>query len=175
MKIEQLRIGDKGPAGGIIFINPATHGNTTGLWFEAGPCSNPDFVQIPWSSGYGDSGASGTKIGTGASNTKLITSMSGNTKENCAASYCASYSWNGFADWFLPSDDEMTRLWAHRDIVGGFDDGSAYWSSTQGAPGIDLLYESANVHIFGANSPDPYKVGKNKLYFVRPVRSFSNE
>ena len=37
MKIEQLRIGDKGPAGGIIFINPTTHGNKTGLWFEAGP------------------------------------------------------------------------------------------------------------------------------------------
>ena len=175
MKIEQLRIGDKGPAGGIIFINPATHGNTTGLWFEAGPCGNPDFVQIPWSSGYGDSGASGTKIGAGASNTKLITSMSGNTKENCAASYCASYSWNGFADWFLPSDDELTCLWANRDIVGGFDDGSAYWSSTQGGPGMDLLYESANVHIFGAHSPDPYKDAKDKPYFVRPVRSFGNE
>jgi len=174
MKIEHLRIGYKGPAGGVIFINPTTHGNITGLWFEAGPCRNPDFVQIPWSSGYGDSGASGTKIGTGESNTKLIAAMSGNTKDNCAAAYCTSYSWNGFADWFLPSDDEMTQLYAHRDIVGGFDDGSAYWSSTQGVPGMNFTYETAHVQIFGDSGSSGYNVSKDQLYFVRPVRSFSN-
>ena len=175
MKIEQLRIGDKGPAGGIIFINPTTRGNKTGLWFEAGPCRNPDFIQIPWASQYGDSGASGTTIGTGQSNTELIASMSGNTKDNCAASYCASYSWNGFTDWFLPSDHEMDQLFAHRDIVGGFDEGNSYWSSTQGVPGMNFTYESAHVQIFSTNGSGGYNVSKDGMYFVRPVRSFGNE
>jgi len=172
MKIEQLRIGDKGPAGGIIFINPTTHGNTTGLWFEAGPCRNPDFLEIPWAAKYGDVGHTETKIGTGPSNTKLIASIDGNTKDNCAAAYCSTYSYNGFTDWFLPSEDEMTQLYINRDIVGGFVDGSAYWSSTQGAPGIYFDYVGAHVQIFNADNTNGYNVDKTRLYFVRPIRSF---
>ena len=174
-KIEELKIGDTGPAGGIVFITPSTQGNTTGLWFETGPSRNPVFDQITWAAQYGDSGATGTKIGTGESNTKLIVSVDGNTKDNCAAAYCSNYVYNGFADWFLPSDEEMDQLFACRDIVGGFNDGDLYWSSTQGVPGADSNYEGAHVQIFSVGGAGGYNVSKDELHFVRPVRSFSDK
>ncbi len=173
MKIEKLRIGDTGPAGGIVFINPATRGNTTGLWFEAGPCRNPDIV-ITWASQNENSGTFETKIGSGACNTKIIAAMSGNTKDNCAAAYCASYSWNGFADWFLPSDEELAQLHIQRDKVGGFpNDNTGYWSSTQGASGMDGVYYGAHVQIISPAGSSGYNVGKQTLHSVRVVRSFS--
>ena len=173
MKIEHLRIGDKGPAGGVIFINPTTHGNTAGLWFEAGPCRNPDIV-MTWSTSCDDSGTSATAIGSGASNTKIIAAMPGNTKDNCAAAYCASYSWNGFSDWFLPSEEELAQLHLQRDKVGGFpSDMTGYWSSTQGAPGVSTGYSNAHVQIMAPGGSSNYNVGKDTLHSVRVVRSFS--
>ena len=173
MKIEKLRIGDTGPAGGIVFINPTTRGNTTGLWFEAGPCRNPD-IAMTWSTRYDDSGTSATAIGSGASNTKIIAAMPGNTKDNCAAAYCASYSWNGFSDWFLPSDEELVQLHLQRDKVGGFpNDVTGYWSSTQGRPGMDGVYGGAHVQIMAPNGASGYNVGKDTLHSVRVVRAFS--
>ena len=172
-KIEKLRIGDIGPAGGIVFINPATRGNTTGLWFEAGPCRNPDLV-MTWSSGYEDSGTSATGIGSGASNTRIIAAITGNTKDNCAATYCASYSWNGFADWFLPSDEELAQLSLYKDKVGGFPNyKTGYWSSTQGVPGMDTGYSNAHVQIMAPGGATGYNVGKDTLHSVCPVRAFS--
>lgn len=39
IKYKNYRIGDTGPAGGVIFITPTTRGNTTGKYFEAAPAN----------------------------------------------------------------------------------------------------------------------------------------
>ena len=74
-------------------------------------------------------GATGTALGTGAANTKKIVAVQG-TKYNYAALVCANYRGGGYADWFLPSKDELYLLYQQKNVVGGFIRGG-YWSSSE--------------------------------------------
>ena len=102
-------IGDTGPAGGIIFMTPTSVGNTTGKYFEMAPadltttynwCSNTSLLLS----------ASGTAIGTGASNTAIMlqTCSSGAGFETDA--YSTTVSSKTYSDWFLPSRDELNQI-----------------------------------------------------------------
>jgi hypothetical protein len=53
-------------------------------------------------------GARGTKIGTGKTNTDLIVGVMGDG--NYAAKICQNLKLNGYGDWFLPSKDELYML-----------------------------------------------------------------
>jgi hypothetical protein len=78
---------------------------------------------------YGTSvGASGTAIGTGASNTSAI--LSGCATRPIAASVCSTYDGGGYDDWFLPSLDELNELYTNQVAIGGFQPAN-YWSSTE--------------------------------------------
>jgi hypothetical protein len=73
-------------------------------------------------------GADGTAIGTGAQNTVDIVS-------NCpdagiAAKLCLDLVESGYNDWYLPSKDELTKVYLNRDIIGGIPNGN-YWSSSE--------------------------------------------
>ena len=37
---------------------------------------------------------------------------------------------NGYDDWYLPSKDELNKLYLNKDAIGGFVN-ATYWSSTQ--------------------------------------------
>ena len=107
------------------------------------------------------SGADGTAIGTGAQNT--IDIDNGCTTSGIAADLCASLSLNGYSDWFLPSQNEITKLYLNRNAIGGFAS-NVYWSST----------EISNAYAFGYSFYDGTNGSVNRTYseHVRAVRYF---
>lgn len=74
------------------------------------------------------SGATGTAVGTGSVNTQRIIQVQGH-QYTYAALLCANYRGGGYADWFLPSKDELYLLYRQKDVVGGFIRGGYYSSS----------------------------------------------
>jgi len=73
-------------------------------------------------------GAIGTSIGTGNQNT--IDIMAGCSKAGIAARLCGDLVLAGYSDWYLPSRDELSRLYDSKAVIGGFVN-ACYWSSSQ--------------------------------------------
>ena len=111
-------IGDTGPAGGKVFyLSDATglHG------LEAAPVDQVKYIQ--WGC-YGTVVGTGTAVGTGKANTAAIIAKCG---AGTAAQVAASYSLNGFTDWYLPSKDELNLLYRQKDVAWI----TLYWSSSE--------------------------------------------
>ncbi len=117
-------------------------------------------------------------IGTGLSNTNLI--IATNTESSptpYAAKICADYSVtvNGvtYDDWFLPSQDEMAKVYQNRNAIGGLYYDSAntasksnwYWTSSG-----DVFQDRA-ADVSSANGSKARNF-RGSLLSVRPVRYF---
>ena len=78
---------------------------------------------------------------------------------------CDDLELNGYTDWYLPSKEELNKLYLNKYIIGGFSD-SWYWSSTEGRPGTAWLeiFNNGNKHIYF----------KDDTYNVRAVRTFKS-
>jgi len=74
-------------------------------------------------------GANDTTIGTGNQNT--IDIMTGCATAGIAARLCGDLSEGGYTDWYLPSKDELVKLFQNQNLIGGFTVGDYYWSSSQ--------------------------------------------
>lgn len=70
-----------------------------------------------------------TALGTGAANTAAI--LAGCATRPIAASIAAAHNGGGFSDWYLPSADEMSKLYQSRSFLGSF-------------PGVDYITSSEN-------------------------------
>lgn len=115
-----------------------------------------------WDCGTEITGADGTAIGTGNQNTLDITfscSLAGT-----AARMCSSLTLNGYSDWYLPSKDELSRLYLNRNVVGGFSSGNYYWSSSESSAGTAWCQNFNRGEITEGN--------KRSRYLVRAVRAF---
>ena len=66
---------------------------------------------------------------------KLMTEMIINSQGagNYAAKLCADAVLNGYSDWYLPTQEELIKLYLNRAAIGGFS-AYSYWSSTEYAP-----------------------------------------
>ena len=73
-------------------------------------------------------GASGTAIGTGSQNT--INIMNNCATEGIPARICGDLTLGGYNDWYLPSKDELNKLYLNKAAIGGFED-VYYWSSSE--------------------------------------------
>jgi len=73
-------------------------------------------------------GADGTAIGTGGQNTTEI--LAGCPTENIAARWCSDLVLDGYSDWYLPSKDELNKLYINREAISGFKY-YTYWSSSE--------------------------------------------
>jgi hypothetical protein len=73
-------------------------------------------------------GADGTAIGTGNQNT--IDIMAGCATAGIAARLCGDLTQGGYSDWYLPSKDELYKLYLNRTAIGGFTS-NFYWSSSE--------------------------------------------
>jgi hypothetical protein len=108
------------------------------------------------------SGADGTALGTGNQNT--IDIVAGCSTSGIAAKLCSELDLNGYADWYLPSIDELAQLYLNQATIGGFNAGVHYWSSSETNPNwAQVIYFSAATHGDGF---------KNTAYYVRAIRSF---
>ena len=100
-------------------------------------------------------GADGTAIGTGNQNT--IDIMAGCATAGIAARICGDLNLGSYTDWYLPSKDELNKLYINRVAVGGFSS-NVYWSSSEldngnawvqnffgGSQGVDNKGDAARV------------------------------
>jgi hypothetical protein len=119
---------------------------------------------IQWHNGtHTTTGATATAIGTGLANTNTIIANQGATRTNYAAGLARAHTGGGYTDWFLPSKDELNKLYLNQGLVGGFAYAS-YWSSSESSNGgaWDQLFISG------------YQFHEDKFntYYVRAVRAF---
>ncbi len=76
-------------------------------------------------------GADNTAIGSGYQNTLDI--LSGCAVSGIAAESCFNAQINGYSNWFLPSKEELNKLYLNKSLIGGFSQNfiDYYWSSSE--------------------------------------------
>lgn len=119
-------------------------------------------IQIVWAT-WGCSGilcGTGTAIGTGAQNTANIIAKC--DLLNNAARICDSYTNEGYNDWYLPSKDELNKLYINSSAIGGFED-RYFWSSSE----LDATYAHSQYFLNGVQQYSAKGQG-----YIRAVRSF---
>ena len=81
-----------------------------------------------------------TSFGSGLANTNLLVSTFGSTTTfyapDYAAKLCSDCTVGGYTDWYLPSADELYKVWQNMGVIGNFlTDGvvgrSRYWTSSR--------------------------------------------
>ena len=108
------------------------------------------------------SGDAGTALGTGAENTMIIVEACFNMGLSAPAAFlCNDLVLNGFSDWYLPSKDELNKLYLNRTAIGGFS-GSNYWSSSEYSS-VTVWQQSFNNGLQG----DYSKYSTNRIRAVR--------
>jgi uncharacterized repeat protein (TIGR02543 family) len=109
------------------------------------------------------SGGTLAVIGSGSANTDRIIAQNG-LDSTYAAGIARSYAGGGYHDWYLPSQDEITKLYDSRSITGGFS-AAYYWSSTEGG-----VNSSWSKHFSAGSLSNQLK--STPWTYVRAVRSF---
>ncbi|MDC0087065.1 DUF1566 domain-containing protein [Polaribacter sp.] len=128
---------------------------------------------IRWYNGINDTtGATGTAIGTGSANTDAIINVQGATETSYAAGLARAYTGGGYTDWFLPSKDELNKMFSYKAVINTTataNDGSNfatnyYWSSTE--------YDNDNAWFQDFEYGNQSTINKYDPSIVRAVRAF---
>ena len=165
-----LAVGDSFQGGKVAYIlQSGDPGHTAGEIRGLIAATSDQGTGIAWWNGnYTSTGATATALGSGSTNTTAIITSQGNTG-SYAAKICRDYTDGIYHDWYLPSDDELTKLYLNRTAIGGFSygpyEGSGYWSSTE--TGSSNAWR--RMFLGGSN----FSAWKYLPYNVRAVRSFS--
>jgi hypothetical protein len=126
--------------------------------------ASSDQGQAEWGcSGTAISGADGTAIGTGNQNT--IDIMAGCASAGIPARLCGDLVLNGYSDWYLPSKDELYKLWLNKVAIGSFPFSGGYWSSSEDSHSDAFLIDINDGRIFPLTKT--YYLG-----YVRAIRAF---
>ena len=120
--------------------------------------------------------ATGTTIGSGRANTNAIIAAQGPTETSYAAGLARAYRGGGYADWYLPSKDELYAMYTKigqgnflnvaplpNTNIGNFAFAN-YWSSSEG--GLGLAWTKS----FNGGSEDNFR--KDATFHIRAIRSF---
>jgi TolB-like protein len=155
------KIGDTGPAGGLIFYDKGRYSEGW-RYLEAAPVGAEFLAE--WR--IRETGVENLQesIGSGKRNTQIIVDTFKKTagEWDTAAQKCDELSYQGFDDWFLPCRGELDQIYGQlkRKGVGDFKNG-IYWASD----GWRQNFENGR---FEAT----YSSHLNNKYYVRPVRAF---
>jgi len=158
-------IGDTGPAGGLVFYDKGVFSEGW-RYLEAAPVGN-EMTRVEWGRRV-DVPGTNTGIGSGRQNTRLIVDQLNRAGETGrAAQLCAALNSNGFADWFLPSREELNLMFKNLSEkgLGGFNR-TSYWSSSQ------HNRNEAHVQDFNPSSGRQHTNNKFDARSVRAIRQF---
>lgn len=159
-------IGDFRDGGVVFWVDPTD--NTHGL-----VCAIEDqSTGLQWYNGsYITTGATGTAIGTGATNTDAIITVQGAIETNYAAGLARAYTGGGFTDWFLPSKDDLNEMYLNKTTIdatatanGGANFVVYYWSSAE--------YDGSNAWRQNFTWGNQNFDNKGDAFKVRAVRAF---
>jgi len=81
-----------------------------------------------------------------------------------AAKICSELNYLGYADWYLPSKDELDALFNNKESIGGFNPG-LYWSSTEA-----IAYNDDFTWLQDFSSGQKMGLNKNASARVRCIR-----
>ena len=163
-----LSIGQSYQGGKVAYIlvkgDPGYDPNTQHGIIAATSDQSDQLIRIKWDKGtYTITGATGTAIGTGLSNTNKIIVSQGEPAISYAAGLARAYTGGGYTDWYLPSKDELEKLSYTREIIGGFVN-YYYWSSSE----FDLRKAWYQTFFSGRQ----YTTVKGEPAIVRAIRLF---
>jgi len=109
--------------------------------------------------------ATATELGTGKANTTKIVGAAGVYAAKLCDDYTNADTGTGvYSDWYLPSKDELNKLYLNRDTIGGFST-AIYWSSSE--------YDSDHAwYQYFPQGVQDKNYAKASVMRVRPIRSF---
>jgi hypothetical protein len=160
-------VGKIGPGGGLVFYRDGS-AQSWGRYLEMAPKNWSGVASDPAMAWSGNTSArvegTSSAIGAGANNTALMIAQS--STANRAGTASAAYRGGGFSDWFLPSEDELEKMWDYRNFLASYEFSEAdYWSSRQA-----FSDGSARARSFPGGIET--NSTKSRSFRVRPARAF---
>lgn len=159
-----IRIGDEGPAGGIIFYDKGYYSDG---WRYLETSITNLYNMMQWGDYSLNVPGTLSNIGAGLSNTvKAAAVLGGWNSSYYAAKVCLAFNGGGYSDWFLPSKNELIELFNFSTNSGLIELDSS-WTST--------LNESNYGYAWGFNYYTTNFVNsfdRNGGAAVRPIRRF---
>lgn len=160
----EYRVGDKGPAGGVIFYDDQADGTDDipdARYLEAAPKD----LKGTYSWGEADVyvGSDGSRFGAGAKAAQMLVEL--HPKKKYAANACDRYRAGWHSDWFFPDRGMVNLMFEElkQEGLGGFTD-SVYSSSGEDDEMYAEVVDFSNGHLILSTKDVELK--------VRPVRAF---